>query len=275
MSEKTPKLLFIFFAVACAVLRVYLKLTAVDPSTGFYEGGGIAVPTLNLLLVAGVAALLLLGLIQSRGRAARTLRLCPVCRALAALTGVSGAVFAAVFGAERLRGFELPGGSGANLLLLGLLLQFVAFFIAPLLSALYFLWIGLKGGEEGFSANGWLALAPLVWQIGLLLVTFMGYTAVRSVSDQMLTVVSMILIAPFLLSHARATADVDRSRGLAQLAAYGLPFALVSLTVSVGMLAALPAGRAVGAALGLPGAVFYLCAGLYAAALSFAVRREG
>ena len=60
MSDQLSKMLFLFFAIACTALRVFLKLTAVDPSTGFYEGGGIAVPVFLALLVLAVIALLLL-----------------------------------------------------------------------------------------------------------------------------------------------------------------------------------------------------------------------
>ena len=274
MSVKTPKLIFVFSAVACVALRVYLKLTAVDPATGFYEGGGIAVTALNLLLLVSVAALVVTGLLTGRKAAARGLRLGVAGRALALLTGLSAAVYGATFAADRFSRIDLSGGSNLKLLLLGLALQFIAFVLAPLGSAAFFLLVGLRGGREGFSTCGWLALCPLVWQIGLLLVTFMSYTAVRSVSDQMLAVLAMVFAAPFLLNHARWAGEVVRERGLAQLPAYGLPFALLALTVSAGALAALPAGRAVEVALGLPALCFYLCAGAYAAVLCFSIEAD-
>ena len=57
MTDQRSKMLFLFFAIACTALRVYLKLTAIDPATGFYEGGGAAVPALWVLAAAALLAI--------------------------------------------------------------------------------------------------------------------------------------------------------------------------------------------------------------------------
>ena len=59
MTKNRP---FFFSLVGCAgvclILRIILKLTAIDPATGFYEGGG-ALP-LRFNIVLGMSVLLLL-----------------------------------------------------------------------------------------------------------------------------------------------------------------------------------------------------------------------
>lgn len=74
MTKNRP----LFFSLAgcaavCLILRVVLKLTAVDPATGFYEGGGALPLVFNILL--GVSVLLLLaGRVPLRAEDARRVR---------------------------------------------------------------------------------------------------------------------------------------------------------------------------------------------------------
>ncbi len=114
--------------------------------------------------------------------------------------------------------------------------------------------------------HGLLLLVPLAWQVALLLSSFMEYTAIRSVSDQMLTTVMLILLAPFLLAHARVLGQIDPDRGARQAVVFGLPFALVAFCACMGMLAASLAGRGVTVAPSPVFSAFYLFFGIYAAA---------
>ena len=121
--------------------------------------------------------------------------------------------------------------------------------------------------------TGWLMLLPLVWEIGELLSSFMAYTAIRNVSDQMLTIVMMILMAPFLLAHARILSGVGVEKGLRQLLFFGPAFALFAIAVPGGMIAAALAGKTVALGLSPVSAVFYFLSGLYAAVLCLSLRR--
>lgn len=73
----------------------------------------------------------------------------------------------------------------------------------------------LEGGLRTLRMNGWLMLLPLVWEIGELLSSFMAYTALRNVSDQMLTIVMLILMAPFLLCARAHPVGRRRRKGRA------------------------------------------------------------
>lgn len=67
MTKNRP----LFFSLAagaavCLILRVMLKLTAVDPATGFYEGGGALPLVFNILLGVSVLLLLAAGYLSGR-----------------------------------------------------------------------------------------------------------------------------------------------------------------------------------------------------------------
>ncbi len=267
MTDQRSKMLFLFFAIACTALRVYLKLTAIDPATGFYEGGGAAVPALWVLAAAAVVALALLRL---RRTPPAVLQPGPCCRVFAALAGLSGGLFAAVYFLDRLSQMDLSGGLLVGTV--GLLLQMITLVIAPAFTLYLLLRVAALGGRQGFETNGWIALAPIIWQLGLLLLTFMSYTAVRSVSDQMFTILSMVLSLLFWLAHARWAGNVLRGKGIARMHAYGFPYAVLAISTGAGMVAAFLAGRPVQVGLGLPGALYLLFSGLYAAALGLCAR---
>ena len=267
MSDQNSKMLFLFFAIACAALRVFLKLTAVDPATGFYEGGGAARLAFNLLLAVGVIALLALRLRRTQPAVLQAGR---IPRVLAALTGLSGGIYAALYFLDRLSRMDLSGGLLVGTV--GLLLQMITLVIAPVCAVYLYLRIALLGGKQEFEVNGWVALSPILWQLGVLLLTFMSSTAIRSISDQMLTVLAMIFSLPFLLTHARWAGNVLRGKGVARMPAYGFPYAVLAISLGAGMVAAALAGREVSASLGLPGALHYLCSGLYAASLGLCAR---
>ena len=155
---------------------------------------------------------------------------------------------------------------------IGLLLQMITLVIAPVFSIYLFLRIAVLGGNKEFEANGWVSLAPILWQLGVLLLTFMSYTAIRSVSDQMLTILTTIFSLPFLLTHARWSGNVLRGKGIARMPAYGFSYAVLAISTGAGMVAAAIAGKSVDVALDLPGALYYLLSGLYAASLSLSTR---
>ena len=147
------------------------------------------------------------------------------------------------------------------------LVSFLCLGIAPFVTGGLFLMIARRTEDsQSRPIHGLLLLVPLAWQVALLLSSFMEYTAIRSVSDQMLTTVMLILLAPFLLAHARVLGQIDPDRGARQAVVFGLPFALVAFCACMGMLAASLAGRGVTVAPSPVFSAFYLFFGIYAAA---------
>lgn len=272
MTSRTAKLVFTFFAAICAGLRVNLKLSVIDGLSGFYEGGGSMPLIFNLLLLVGVALLLLLSL-KRRPEVTRVLEYRPCVRLLSLLLGAATLVYA---GTELLKRIDeqlsLPGDTMS--LAIGLTFTGLVFALLPALAAftLFRVGLGARGDSSGFRISPYLALTPVLWQVALLLTLFMKYTAVRHVSDQLLTVLMLICFVPFLLSNARVLSDVSHDRGVGRLATFGLPFALLAFSVSAGVIASYVVGNPLYIALSLPGAIFFLIAGVYATVVCFSVK---
>lgn len=298
MTKNRP----LFFSLAgcaavCLILRIVLKLTAIDPQTGFYEGGGALPPLFSILLGASVLALLLLGFLLGRKARGAGISFGIPLRVLAFATGVllfcwtllHWRDIAEVFSAD----MALPPK------LLSCIFALLFRIVLPWISAYLFLRIAgfgpftisceyrtnepvpvlpenvfdLEGGLRTLRMNGWLMLLPLVWEIGELLSSFMAYTAIRNVSDQMLTIVMLLLMAPFLLAHARILSGVGAEKGVRQLLLFGPAFALLAIAVPGGMIAAALAGKTVALGLSPAAAVFYFVFGLYAAVLCLSLKR--
>ena len=306
MTKNRP----LFFSLAgcaavCLILRVVLKLTAVDPATGFYEGGGALPLVFNILLGVSVLLLLATGYLSGRRTRGASVTFTIPLRALAFAAGISLAVWAFlnVEGILEILPEVLTPDSRLLfklfyclfVVLFRLVLPIVFIYVLECIAGFVpnrKLWKDLPGKDEPDFAhpinpfdlreahgylrmNGWLMLLPLVWEIGELLSSFMAYTALRNVSDQMLTIVMLILMAPFLLAHARILSGVGAEKGVRQLLFFGPAFALFAIAVPGGMIAAALAGKTVALGLSPAAAVFYFLSGLYAAALCLSLRRSG
>ncbi|MCR2027088.1 hypothetical protein [Anaerotruncus colihominis] len=274
MTIKLSKRLFLAAAILCVLLRCALKFISIDPATGYYEGYAALVLLFNVLLAVSAFALIALPLLQ-KASGGYSIRLGGATRLFSALSGAALLLFTAgrILAAVK----EIAFVSGAPLsFLLSTLGVFVFMGIVPALSGGILIAAGLRArGQSGAAGmNGWLLLVPLVWQVAQLLVTFMDFTAVRHVSDQMLAVMSMVLGAPFFLAHGRILSGIGHDKGARQMAAFGLSFALLSLTLSIPSIAASLSGRAFPFGLPLTGSILYLCLGLYAAFLGLSIRQK-
>ncbi|MEM1484688.1 hypothetical protein V6615_07365 [Oscillospiraceae bacterium PP1C4] len=263
MNYKLPKTIFIFSSIACVALRIFLKLSAVDSFTGFYEGDTLTVIIFNILLGAAIIAMFALGLLAKP--TAHTMNYRLPSRILAMLTGISALVFSSTNLFSQISEFTNFSAS--------LNLASLVFNLIGVASGVVFLNLGFRmhSDSAGYRANGVLLLLPLLWQVYVLLTSFMSYTAIRSVSDQLLATLMLISLVPFLLAHGRILAGADTNRGIRHLVAFGLPFSLLALTTSIGTIAAALAGKPLEIALSFTGAVFYLVTGLYAASCIFSL----
>uniref|UniRef100_UPI003A8A264D hypothetical protein n=2 Tax=Oscillospiraceae TaxID=216572 RepID=UPI003A8A264D len=271
----------------------------------FYEGGGALPLVFNILLGVSVLLLLAAGYLSGRRTRGASVTFTIPLRALAFAAGISLAVWAFlnVEGILEILPEVLTPDSRLLfklfyclfVVLFRLVLPIVFIYVLECIAGFVpnrKLWKDLPGKDEPDFAhpinpfdlreahgylrmNGWLMLLPLVWEIGELLSSFMAYTALRNVSDQMLTIVMLILMAPFLLAHARILSGVGAEKGVRQLLFFGPAFALFAIAVPGGMIAAALAGKTVALGLSPAAAVFYFLSGLYAAALCLSLRRSG
>lgn len=254
--------LFLVLSLLGVALRVYLKLVVVDPFTGFYEGSTQIVFVFRLLIGGGILALLLLGW---RNGSKATGRIQPsrfTCAASAA-SGAAAILLSLVSVFDLAGEFAFWGISDLTALL---------FHLVGAVSGGVLLYIGFAGSALQLG-GGWL-LFPLVWQVYFLLRLFMQYTASRSVSDQLLTIVMLLCLVPFLLAHGRLLGGIEPEKGARQIYLFGLPYALTALTLSAGIVAGALAQRSVVVALGLWEAIFYFLLGLYAAGVVFSLCRK-
>ena len=137
-----------------------------------------------------------------------------------------------------------------------------------------FLATGIKGVNAAKRPHGALLLFPVLWQTAVLLTTFMSYTRMRSVSDQLLSIAMLILMVPFLLANGRMLSGIDTEKGTHQLMMFGLPFSLIAIPFSIGILCASFAGKTVAIGPTNVAAAFYLCMGIYAVSMVFSLKKE-
>ncbi len=278
MLTKLQKLIFPAALLCCAVLRIYLKLSAIDPATGFYENNLMSASLFSWILGASCLVLLLFGWLPKDKSDAPALHMglfargCLVVSGIAAMVFIGSSLFDQV---DSLLTFN-PDVAGATVVF-SLLFSVAGIFcmlVAPVITGILFIVIGLRGNRGTGRYHGALLLLPVLWQTAMLLTTFMGYTLMRSVSDQMLAIVMLILMVPFLLANGRVLGGIDAKKGARQLAMFGLPFSLVAVSLSLGVLIAGFADKSVEIGLSSFAAVFYLCMGLYAASAVFSLRPE-
>lgn len=272
MLLKPKKLVFSAALIVCILLRVYLKLSAIDPATGFYTGNLAVSSIFNWITAIACIGLLLMGWFSSNKSHSPRLHKDFGVRVFSVLTGISTFVFiGSTFQKQVDDLLTLTYGSS---MISSLLLSAVGIFcliVAPVVSGFLFLTVGIKGCSKHY--HGALFLFPILWQTALLLSTFMSYTLMRSVSDQLLMIVSLLFIIPFLLANGRILSGTNAEKGAHQLSMFGLPFALVAVPSSIGILSSAVSGKTVMIGPSVFAAVFYLCIGLYAIAMVFS-RKE-
>lgn len=278
MPYKTSKFIFFFSMVACVGLRIYLKLSYIDPDTGFYtDEGQLFAIAYGVILGVSCIAVIITALFSHKNTSTVYAAYPNQVRGMAALAGIVALPVAGLSAFAQfsyMADLDFPGPVVVGALML--LLRLICLAAAPVVSAVLFIYIGFKGTGDSrtFRINGLLMLVPLIWQVANLLTSYMSYTAIRSVSDQRYTVVMLILLVPFLLAYGRVMGGVNPEKGMRQMTAFGLSFAIVALSVSAGILAAPFFGKATDIAISLSEAGFYFCLGLYAAALCMNTESE-
>lgn len=276
MPYKLPKTMLIFSMVTCVLIRVWIKLTMVNPSSGFYTNDSPVILFFNILLGISAVALLVLCVMQKPvpdmclhvPRDAIMVRLSSILCGVGAFVAAAGGAFeqyeiyvdevnwGGILNSDQMLFFARTAGG------------FFLFSLLPLVAGLILLISGLR---PQFRPCPIVALSLPVWQLGLSIVLFLRFTTLRSVSDQQLGLVTLISVLPFALAWARVYCEIDYARGMRQLMLFGFVAALFALMIPTGMLAGAVAGRPVQVALPLPLCVFQVTLALYMIALLFSV----
>lgn len=224
MPKKLPTLFFLITIVILCItipMRVILVRSYTDPLTGFYTGAYTsAVLALNLILVVG--ALILLVPLFIPKQAVPTVSLPQQNTALGVLSGLGAlALLAASVG--QFASLVTTNTSG------GLFLD-ALFTIA---AAAYFA-VQARALFSGRRPHAMAVLLPVVWATVHLVVSWMHYTTVTNVPNQLFDVLKMVAFMLFWYYHARLMSGVSNGREYRGVLSFGL------LAVCFGLLSAVP-----------------------------------
>lgn len=225
MHRKLPLLFFIVFLIGLCVtvvLRLTLVRSFIDPSSGFYRGA-YAAPALTLNVVTGVCAVLLLVPLAFPGKA---VVLAPL-RARDPLLGMLAALSALVLLADALSLFaSLVTTSTSGGLFLDALFTLAAAVYFGLQAKIF-----LLGGE---APHAFVALLPVLWATVHLIVSWMHFTVVTSLPNNLFDLFKMVAFMLLFYYHARLVGGVPNGREGRGLLSFGL------LAVWLGALSAVP-----------------------------------
>ena len=220
-------MLFGLVTLAALALRLVLKLTMIDPETGFYllEGVGPWPMLFNLLLAAGVVAAVLWVLRQKPEGGA--FAPCRVQGGLTVLSGFAAEVWAILQVMEQL--------SGGKIQLLTLLVAVIS-----IGAGLYLMNLGVgdAAGRQGRGISAAGASLLILWSVAVMLSIFLSYSVVVTISDHLLTTLTLVSVVIFLVGYTKLRMGMSGRRAGAQTALGGLLGAFFGLSGCLPSLAA-------------------------------------
>jgi len=223
----------IFFALYFAALifclgaRIWLKLNAMDPETGFYIGNTALVNAFNIVLALCIASLLLFYLFNRTDRDYPVLRGDKITAFFALLTGLAIAFL-------QLETLQIPGFGAINP---GVALSGIPLIVSAVFgwfSSLVFIFIGGRAlFSKGIMRDGIFFLIAGVWLMLTLVFKFNSYTTLTTVSDNLLAVLFMLFCSLFLTGHARTLEGLSRKDGRNYAIPTGLSASLCGILLVV------------------------------------------
>jgi len=223
--------LYFVALVFCLGARVYLKLNAMDPVTGFYQGAGGLVLAFNVVLAVCVVLLYLVYLLRRTDGDYPVLREDKPLTFFALLVGIA----IALYQLENL-GIHVFSGLGAlnhGAGLAGLSLMFSGVF--GWFSAIAFTFIGARAllVGKGQLRGGVFSLVAAFWMMVTLVGSFNRYTTLTTISDSLLVVLFMVFATLFFTGHARTLGGFARKDGRNYAIPSGLAASLCGVLLAV------------------------------------------
>lgn len=207
-ASYTPTLALYFTAlVLCMAARIWLKLFAMDLTTGFYTGSQALATAFHAVLAGSILLLLLLYLLRRPYGDYPVLTRSKALSVLALLCGVGILCYIV----ELLSPYRI-GGQNPGVVLTGFAQGLCA--VLGLAAGIAFLVLGAQGlfhrrGMHG----GVLPLTAGIWLLVLLVCKFNSYTTLTTISDHLLAVLFMVFGAMFFVAHARTLSGLARKDG--------------------------------------------------------------
>ena len=219
--------LYFVTLIFCVGARIWLKLNAMDPTTGFYTGADALVGAFNTVLGIYIAALFLRYLLR------RTDSDYPVIRR-DTVTGVFAMITGAMILLYQLEALGIPGFAVINP---GIQLRGITLTISVVLgviSGCMFIFTGVRTiWGNGHLYGGMVTLIGGIWMMLTLIFKFNSYTTLTTISDNLLTVLFMLFGALFMVGHARTLLGVSRKDGRNYTIPSGLSTSLIGLLLVV------------------------------------------
>lgn len=237
LSMKPVYISFIVSAVLCVIIRALQTAKFIDPETGFADGGG----ALTIILYGVIAVFTVLSLIMSFLSKESTDIHCVGTKSF--LLGCVAAFFSLTLSYDCLYSlfscFESLTSSTSLSGVKGLMStgslplavqSFFAFFSSFYIS---FLASGFFKGNENASKHKLLALAPVGWASFRLIHRFIRQISYIEVSDLFLELIMLGLAVMFFVALAQVNSGVYSDGFSWRISGFGLPAALIALTVSL------------------------------------------
>jgi len=226
--------LYFVALVFCLALRIYLRLTAMDVATGFYQEAGYLwylVIAFNALLGVSVALLYLLYLLRRADGDYPVLREGKFTAFFAMLCGISITLY-------QLEALDLLILVGLDLPNNGMALHGIALMLSGAFgwfAAIVFTFMGARAliVGRGQLRGGTLPLAAAIWMMIILVASFNNYTTLTTISDNLLTVLFMVFASLFFVGHARTLGGFARKDGRNYAIPSGLATSLCGILLVV------------------------------------------
>ncbi|MDR2932563.1 MAG: hypothetical protein LBV27_05590 [Oscillospiraceae bacterium] len=230
MGKSYFKIMFtIFFAAltVCGVMRIILRLSLIDPATGFYTATAGIIPTVfNIIFGAALVALLILNRLR-RGNndypVHRRGRALPI---LAIAAGLSMLAFAWLGLPDHFGQSGVRSEGWATFVL-------VFNYAFTTVSGLIMVYAGVHGFVSEKQPSALLLIIPPIWQLVLLLSRFNGYFSILYISDNLLIILFMAFATLFYIGHARTLCGFGRKDGRNYVISAGLGTALCGFLSSI------------------------------------------
>jgi len=221
-------LVFLGFSLILVVLRTVLKFTNIEKGLGFYQSVSPLVWTFNAIFI--FAVLMLLGVGFYFGGAIDSTKI-----RVSTHTGFSACVCGVLLClAQIFNVLQIINGSINNTKVH--LLQYVIA-VTGIGGSIALIVLGLKlmsGIRRVGQLDAVILLMPVLWQLfDLVYKLFLKYTEVSSVSDQLLSILSMTAVMLFLFAQARLVVFESSSKGIRYTIMTGYISALFGLVFAV------------------------------------------
>lgn len=224
----------LFFGIGggiCLLLRIYLILTNMDPTTGFYLSGGFAVSFYNTLLTLSLIIIISYGLFKIKPHDFDVKK--PILVTIAsslcglAILLVSGISFFDFLSHIFRWSDPITYLMNSKLTVLFQLLRL----LIGLSAGAALLSFAIRGGR--MVRRSGMLITPALWALIYAVDQFMAYPQIADMSDRVLWLLCLLFFSLAMIGQARIIRGIKPEKGSKYLCAYGYACALCGLLLGI------------------------------------------